>query len=47
MLATLHVHIDIVAVLDFYTKDFRKGVCQFLHSDFSIVDTVTGVKVIE
>ena len=27
ILATFHVHIDVVAVLDFYSKDFRKGVC--------------------
>jgi len=44
ILATFHVHIDVVAVLDFYSKDFRKGVCQFLHSDFAIVDTIAGVK---
>jgi len=45
--ATLYIHIDVVAVLDFNSESVRKNLCQFLYSDFSIVDTVTGVKSIE
>ncbi len=44
ILAALHVHIDIVTVLDFHAEDFRKGVCQFLYTDFTIVNAVAGVK---
>ena len=44
ILATFHVHIDVVAVLDFYPEDFRKSVCQFLYTNLSIIDTVAGVK---
>jgi hypothetical protein len=44
ILATLHVHIDVVTVLDFHTEDFRKGVSQFLYANLSVVDTITGVK---
>ena len=47
VLAIFHVHIDVVAVLDFYSEDFGNDVCQFLYTDFTIVDTVTGVKGIE
>ena len=44
ILATFHIHIDVVAVLDFHTEDFRKSVCQFLYTNLSIIDTVAGVK---
>ena len=47
VLTALHVHIDVVAVLDFYAEDVGKSVCQFLHTDFSVVDTVAGVESIE
>ena len=47
ILVAFHVHIDVVAVLDFYTKDFGKGICQFFYTDFTIVDTVTGIKCVE
>ena len=42
--ATLHVHIDVVAVLYLHSEEFGKGVCQFFHAYFSVVDTVAGVK---
>jgi|SRR3712207_226904 len=42
--ATLHIHIDIVAVLYLHPEDFREGICQFLHTYFSIIDTIAGVK---
>ena len=45
--ATFHIHIYVVAVLDFHTEDFRKSVCQFLYANLSIVDTVASVKGIE
>ena len=44
VLASLHVHIDVVAVLDFYAEDVGKSVCQLFYTDFSVVDTVAGVK---
>ena len=44
VLASLHVHIDVVAVFDFHAEDVGKDIRQFLHTDFSIVDTVAGVK---
>ena len=47
VLAMFHVHVNIVAVLDFYSEDFGKDVCQFLHADLSIVDAVTGIEGIE
>ena len=31
----------------FHAEDVGKSVCKFLHTDFSIVDTVAGVKGIE
>lgn len=44
-LTMFHIHIDIVAVvLDFYSEDFGKGVSQFFYTDFSVVDTVAGIK---
>lgn len=47
ILAAFHVHIDIVAVLDFHTEDFGKGISQLLHTYFSVVDTVAGVKCVK
>ena len=47
VLASLHIHIDVVAVLDFYSEDFGKGISQFLYTDFSIVNTIASVKSIE
>ena len=47
VLAIFHVHIDVVAVLDFYSEDFGKGISQFLYTDFSIVNTIASVKSIE
>jgi hypothetical protein len=44
ILATFHIHIDVVTVLDFHTEDFRKGVSQFLYANLFVVDTITGVK---
>ena len=47
ILAVFHVHIDVVAVLDFYTQDFRKGICQFFYTNFTIVNTAIGIECIE
>ena len=44
VLASLHIHIDVVAVLDFHAEDVGKSVCQLFYTDFSVVDTVAGVK---
>ena len=44
ILAAFHVHIDVVAVLDFHAEDVGKSVCQLFYTDFSVVDTVAGVK---
>ena len=45
--ATLHIHIYVVAVLYLYPEEFGKGVCQFFHAYFSVVDTVAGVESIK
>ena len=45
--ATLHIHIYVVAVLYLHSEDFREGVCQFLHTNFSITDTIAGVESIQ
>ena len=44
ILATFHIHIDVVAVLDFHAEYVGKSVCQLFYTDFSVVDTVAGVK---
>ena len=44
VLASLHIHIDVVAVLDFHAEGVGKSVCQLFYTDFSVVDTVAGVK---
>lgn len=44
VLASLHIHINVVAVLDFHAEDVGKSVCQLFYTDFSVVDTVAGVK---
>lgn len=45
--ATLHIHIYVVAVLYLHSEDFWEGVCQFLHTNFSITDTIVGVESIQ
>ena len=47
ILASFYIHIDVVAVLDFHTEDFRKSVCQFFYANLSIIDTIASVKSIE
>ena len=42
--AMLHIHIYVVAVLYLHPEDFRESICQLLNTDFSIVDTITGVE---
>ena len=47
VLAMFHVHVNIVAVLDFYSEDFREDVCQFFYTDFTIIDAVAGIKCVK
>ena len=47
ILATFYIHIDVVAVLDFYSEDFREDVCQFFYTDFTIIDAVAGIKCVK
>ena len=45
--AMLHIHIYVVAILYLHSEDFREGVCQFLHTKFSITNTIAGVESIQ
>lgn len=45
--AMLYIHIYVVAVLYLHSEDFRECVCQFLHTNFSITDTIAGVESIQ
>ena len=43
----LHVHINIVTVLDFDSEHLGKPIRQFFYTDLSIIDTIAGIKSIE
>ncbi len=45
--AMFYIHIYVVAVLYLHSEDFRECVCQFLHTNFSITDTIAGVESIQ